>query len=90
MAAFPVEEFELSFSAMRRNYRASCSTFQVPHFHHYPMIRVVLDPLPDTDEVETYIFYLVNQPKKKFFWFALSGIKEEMAKAIAKALEKKI
>lgn len=51
---------------------------------NYPQIRVAIQKERRGEEV--FIFYEINNPKQKYFWFELIGIKEEIAKTISKKL----
>jgi len=43
-----------------------------------------------TGKTGIYIFYEINEPNQKYFLFQLDGIKEEIARTIAKKLEDKM
>ena len=61
--------------------QASCQKMKI---HKYPQIRVVVPKEKGRGEV--FIFYETNEPKQKYFWYKLIGIKEEMAEIISRKL----
>ena len=53
--------------------------------YNYLQIRVAANR--NKHKTDIYIFHEINEPKQKYFWFQLNGIKEEIATIIAKKLE---
>ena len=74
-----VSRFNLSFTYKGSKLTANCQQMKV---HNYPQIRVAVNR--DKHKTNTYIFHEINELKQKYFWFELSGIKEENAKVITK------
>jgi hypothetical protein len=54
-------------------------------FYNYPMYRVAVGYHKLVPEV--FVFYEVANDEKRFFWYALPDLKEEIAKSIAERLE---
>ena len=73
--------FEFSFTFQGKKMYATCQKFEV---HNYSQIRVAIQKESQGEEV--FIFYEINSPKQKYFWFELTVIKEEIAKTISKKL----
>ena len=61
---------------------ADCQKMKV---HRYPQIRVAIQK--EKGRTDVYIFYEINEPGQKYFWFKLHDYKQEIAKVIAKKLE---
>lgn len=80
-----VFKFDLSFNFKGNKLTAKCQKMKV---HNYPQIRVAVNR--DKNKTDVYIFYEINEPNQKYFWFQLYGVKEEIAKIIAKKLEDKV
>ncbi|HLG40128.1 MAG TPA: hypothetical protein VI461_10685 [Chitinophagaceae bacterium] len=78
-----VTKFEIEFKFKERKFHATCQKFQV---HNYPQIRVAVKK---GKEGEIFIFYEVNWPKQKIFWYELPGTKQLFAKEMANILEVK-
>ena len=77
-----VSKFDLSFTFNGNKRTATCQKMKV---HKYPQIRVAVNC--GKDKTDIYIFYEINEPNQKYFWFQLFGVKEEIARIIAKKLE---
>lgn len=73
------QQFDLSFRLKGKTLKAIAQKFQVAEL---PQIRVAVDI--DKKVPEVYVFYVDNG---KLFWYPLSGIKGEMAAAIAKKIK---
>ena len=80
-----VSRFNLSFTYKGSKLTANCQQMKV---HNYPQIRVAANR--EKNKTDIYIFYEINELNQKYFWFQLSGIKEEIARVIAKKLEDKM
>ena len=78
-----VKEFKFEFEYKGRKFKASCqaSKWQTPN---YPMYRV---SVPNGKYEYVYIFYLTDKTERDFFWYKLPDPRDDMAKAIAKALK---
>lgn len=85
MAVSEVNEFNLTFSFKGREIVANCQKMKV---FASPHIRVVVESGNENPDI--YVFFQINKPKQKFFWFPLTAMKEPYAAAIAKELEKKV
>jgi len=83
MTDMAVTEFDFSFTYREKKVKASCQKFQV---HNYPQLRVAVPK--GKGNVDIFIFYEINDPMRKFFWFPLPGMREPYAKAIARGLKK--
>lgn len=80
-----VSKFDLSFTFKGTKLTANCQKMKV---HKCPQIRVAVNR--DKSKTDIYIFYEINEPNQKYFWFQLDGIKEEIARIIANKLEDKM
>lgn len=78
-----VENFDIEFKFKGILQKASCQQYQV---HNYPQIRVAVDR--GRKDCAVYIFYDVKGKDNRFFWYSLPEPKQEIAKIIAKQLEK--
>jgi len=74
-----VSNFDLSFTFKGNKLTANCHKMKV---YKHPHIRVAVNS--EKGKTDIYIFHEINEPKQKYFWFQLSGIKEEIATIIAK------
>ena len=77
-----VSKFDLSFTFKGNKLTASCHKMTV---YKHPHIRVAVNR--EKGKTDTYIFDEINEPNQKYFWFQLSGIKEEIATIISIKLE---
>ncbi len=77
-----VSKFDLSFTFKGNKLTATCHKMKV---YKHPHIRVAVNR--EKGKTDIYIFHEINEPNQKYFWFQLSGIKEEIATIIAKKLE---
>jgi hypothetical protein len=80
-----VSTFDFSFTFKGKKLHATCQKMKI---HKYPQIRVAIES--EKGKADVYIFYEINEPKSKFFWFNLIGIKQDIATTIAKKLERKL
>ena len=64
--------------------KASCQTY-LPGNLKFPLYRVYV-PIGEWGEV--YVFYLIDNKKRKFFWYKLPDSRERVAISIAEALKK--
>ncbi len=53
--------------------------------HKCPQIRVAVNR--DKSKTDIYIFYEMNEPIQKYFWFQIDAIQEEIATLISIKLE---
>ena len=84
-----VRHFEFEFNHAGRVFPATCDisirndTIEFPH--RYPMYRVaVLTKLINPD---VYLFYEVNQPGQRFFFYSLNDTRDLIARSIQEMLE---
>ena len=77
-----VSRFNLSFTYQGSKLTA---TFHKMKVYKHPHLRVAVNR--EKGKTDIYIFHEINEPKQKYFWFQLNGIKEEIATIIAKKLE---
>ena len=49
--------------------------------HKYPQIRVAVNR--DKGKTDIYIFYEINEPGQKYYWYELENFKQDIAKVIA-------
>ena len=77
-----VSKFDLSFTFKGNKLTATCDKITV---YKHPHIRVAVNR--EKGKTDIYIFHEINEPKQKYFWFHLNGIKEKIAIIIAKKLE---
>ena len=77
-----VSKFHLSFTFKGNKLNASCHKMTV---YKHPHIRVAVNR--EKGKTDIYIFHEINEPNQKYFWFQLSGIKEEIAAIISIKLE---
>ena len=76
-----VQNFKLQLNWQNQVKECSC---QWMHVYKVPHLRV---EVPRNEKrTGVYIFYEVNEPGKKYFWFPLYGVKEQIAVAINDAL----
>jgi hypothetical protein len=80
-----VSRFNLRFTYKGSKLTATCQKMKV---YKHPHLRVAVNK--EKGKTDIYIFHEINEPKQKYFWFQLSGIKEEIATIIAKKLEGKM
>ena len=74
-----VSKFDLSYTFNGTKLPATCHKMTV---YIHPHIRVAVNR--EKGKADIYIFHEINEPKQRYFWFQLSGIKEEIATIIAK------
>jgi hypothetical protein len=77
-----VSKFDLSFTFKGNKLTATCHKMTV---YKHPHIRVAVNR--EKGKTDIYIFPEINEPKQKYFWFQLSGFKEEIATIISIKLE---
>ena len=71
-------EFDMNFTFRGQKMCATCQKMKV---YNYPHIRVAVHK--EKGRADIFIFHEINEPNKKYFWYELSGIKEDMAKIIS-------
>ena len=74
-----VSKFDLCFTFNGTKLTATCHKMKV---YKHPHVRVAVNR--EKGKADIYIFHEINEPKQRYFWFQLSGIKEEIATIIAK------
>ena len=77
-----VSRFNLSFTYKGSKLTANCQQMKV---HNYPQIRVAVNR--DKSKTDIYIFYEINEPGQKYYWYELENFKQDIAKVIASKLE---
>ena len=77
-----VSKFDLSFTFKGNKLTATGHKMSV---YKHPHIRVAVNR--EKGKTDIYIFHEINEPKQKYFWFQLRGIKEEIATIISIKLE---
>lgn len=80
-----VSKFDLSFTFKGHKLVGNCHKMKA---YKHPHIRVAVNR--EKGKTDIYIFHEINEPIQKYFWFQLSGKKEENAKVITKKLEHKM
>ena len=74
-----VSTFDFNFTFKGTKLNATCHKMKV---HKHPQIRVAIQQKEGRADI--YLFYEINEPGQKYFWFELNDIKQEIAKVIAK------
>jgi hypothetical protein len=77
-----VSNFDLSFTFKGNKLTATGHKMTV---YKHPHIRVAVNR--EKGKTDISIFPEINEPKQKYFWFQLSGFKEEIATIISIKLE---
>ena len=80
-----VSKFDLSFTFKGSKLAATCHKMKG---YKHPLLRVAVNR--EKGKTDIYIFHEINELIQKYFWFQLSGKKEENAKVITKRLEHKM
>lgn len=87
-----VRYFEFEFTHQGRQFPATCHVYikkgetELPY--KYPLYRVaVMTQLINPD---VYLFYEVNRPGERFFWYSFHDTRDLIAKSIRIELEKLI
>ena len=78
-----LKTFEFTFKHRSREFKASCTVMDAFHFPGNIMYRVVVS-MAKTEHV--HIFYKLNKPGRKFYWFPLPGRADLIAKSISDRL----
>ena len=85
-----IEELEFELIYKTKNLNVNCTIYtmegQTEMPYKYPIYRVCLNNRKLNPDV--FLFYKIDQPGRKFFWYPFAEGKETIGKSIAEALEK--
>lgn len=79
-----IQQFTIEFRFDGKKMTGQCQQFKVAN---YPQVRVAVDR--GRKDADVFTFYDVKGEQQRYFWFAHQALKEDLARVIAKALEKR-